>query len=111
MPPGNPSYPAGPYRFINREYLTVVYECDPEAIRAAVPEPLEPDGSGRVIYEWIHMPDSSGFGNYSESGIVIPYNYKGEAINYTAQIFSNLNWQAIEERLAGFARSASITLS
>lgn len=87
MPPGNPSYPAGPYRFINREYLTVVYECNPEAIRAAVPEPLEPEGSGRVIYEWIRMPDSSGFGNYSESGIVIPCNYKGEAINYTAQMY------------------------
>lgn len=27
MPPPNPSYPPGPYRFLNREYL--VYEIDP----------------------------------------------------------------------------------
>lgn len=62
MPPGNPSYPFGPYRFINREYFNVIYEGDADAIRPMVPEPLEPDGSSTVVYEWIDMPDSSGFG-------------------------------------------------
>jgi acetoacetate decarboxylase len=23
MPPGNPNYPRGPYRFINRDYLVI----------------------------------------------------------------------------------------
>ena len=45
MPPGNPSYPRGPYRFIDREYFVVIYESDAAAIRRMVPEPLEPDGS------------------------------------------------------------------
>jgi acetoacetate decarboxylase len=72
MPPDNPSYPRGPYRFIDRESFIVVYESDPEAIRALVPEPLEPDGSDQVFYEWIKMPDSSGFGDYRESGVIIP---------------------------------------
>jgi len=89
MPPGNPSYPFGPYRFVDREYFVVIYESDPEAIRQAVPEPLDPDGTGRVFYEWIAMPDSSGFGSYSESGIVIPCVFNGESVNYTAQMYLN----------------------
>lgn len=89
MPPGNPSYPSGPYRFINREFFVVTYESDSEAIKRAVPAPLEPDGSNRVFYEWISMPDSWGFGSYSESGIVIPCLFNGEVVNYTAQMYLN----------------------
>lgn len=54
---------SGPYRFMRREYFIVSYETDPDAIRAALPEPLEPVGN-TVLYEWIAMPDSSGFGEY-----------------------------------------------
>ena len=36
MPLSSPSYPRGPYRFIDREYLIVTYESDPEAIRGAL---------------------------------------------------------------------------
>ena len=89
MPPGNPSYPPGPYRFLDREYFIVVYESDEAAIRGLVPEPLEPDGSGQVFYEWINMPDSSGFGSYQESGVVIPCVLDGEPVNYTAMMFLN----------------------
>ena len=53
MPLSSPSYPRGPYRFIDREYLIVTYESDPDAIREALPEPLEPDGSNYVFYEFI----------------------------------------------------------
>jgi len=87
MPPGNPSYPHGPYRFVDREYFLVIYETDAEAIRAMLPEPLEPDGSGTVVYEWINMPDSSGFGAYGESGLVIPALLGGTPVNYTAMMF------------------------
>ncbi|MDX2102139.1 MAG: acetoacetate decarboxylase [Alphaproteobacteria bacterium] len=87
MPAASPSYPRGPYRFVDREYLIIVYESDPDAIRAAVPAPLEPDGSNTVLYEWIRMPDSSGFGDYTESGIVIPCRWQGEAVNFTAQMY------------------------
>jgi acetoacetate decarboxylase len=34
MPPGNPSYPFGPYRFVDRQYFMVIYETDAAAIRA-----------------------------------------------------------------------------
>ena len=66
MPVAGPSYPKGPFRFINREYMIIIYESDPDAIRQAVPEPLEPE-ENLVFYEWINMPDSSGFGSYMES--------------------------------------------
>ncbi|MBY0429413.1 MAG: acetoacetate decarboxylase family protein, partial [Alphaproteobacteria bacterium] len=81
MPAISPSYPKGPYRFINREYMIITYESDADAIRAAVPEPLEPNKDNLVAYEWINMPDSSGFGSYTETGCVIPCTYKGEACN------------------------------
>jgi len=41
MPPTNPAFPAGPYRFVNREYFIIQYRTDPEALRRIVPEPLE----------------------------------------------------------------------
>ncbi len=87
MPLASPSYPKGPYRFIDRQYMIISYESDPEAIRAAVPEPLTPDGSKQVLYEFIRMPDSTGFGDYTESGIVIPCSYQGQAVNFVAQMY------------------------
>jgi len=87
MPAASPSYPMGPYRFVDREYVIVTYETDPAALRDAVPEPLEPNPDGHVLYEWIRMPDSSGFGDYTESGVVIPCLYRGEPVNFTAQMY------------------------
>ena len=35
MPLASPSYPRGPYRFINREFMVISYETDADAIRHA----------------------------------------------------------------------------
>ncbi|WP_168787423.1 acetoacetate decarboxylase [Paraburkholderia aromaticivorans] len=70
MPVHNPSYPRPPFRFLNREYFIISYETDIDALRAVVPEPLTV-ASPLVHYEFIRMPDSSGFGDYTESGQVI----------------------------------------
>lgn len=77
MPLTNPSYPPGPYRFYNREFLVIAYRTDLDALRAVVPEPLEV-ADPIVKYEFIRMPDSTGFGDYTETGQVIPITYKGE---------------------------------
>ncbi|MDP1614259.1 MAG: acetoacetate decarboxylase [Methylococcales bacterium] len=87
IPLAAPSYPNGAFRFINREYLIIAYETSPEAISLALPEPLEPDGSNTVLYEFIRMPDSFGLGNYTESGIVIPSKYNNEHVNFVAQMY------------------------
>jgi acetoacetate decarboxylase len=88
MPLTNPAFPPGPYRFINREYFIIQYRTDPEALRRVVPEPLalaEPV----VNYEFIRMPDSTGFGDYTESGQVIPVTFQGQAGSFTHQMFLN----------------------
>jgi acetoacetate decarboxylase len=87
MPIAGPSYPLGPYRFVDREYFIVTYTSDEDAIREAVPEPLEPDGTNTVLYEFIRMPDSSGFGDYTESGIVIPCRFQNQPVNFVAQMY------------------------
>jgi acetoacetate decarboxylase len=88
MPFTNPSYPRGPYRFVNREYMIISYRTDPDALRAVVPEPLE-IGDPIVKYEFIRMPDSTGFGDYAESGQVIPVAYEGAAGGYVHSMYLN----------------------
>ena len=77
MPLTNPAYPPGPYRFMDREYLIVTYRTDPAALAAVLPEPLLPL-EPVVKYEFIKMPNSNGFGDYTESGQVIPVSFMGE---------------------------------
>ena len=57
-------------------------------VRAAVPEPLEPAGNV-VSFEWMKMPDSSGFGDYIESGQVIPCLLAGQPVNFPVQMYLN----------------------
>lgn len=77
MPLTNPSYPRGPYKFVDREYMIITYRTDMDALRAVVPEPLEITDA-IVKYEFIRMPDSTGFGDYTESGQVIPVSLNGQ---------------------------------
>lgn len=86
MPLTSPAYPCGPYRFIDREYLIVTYRTDPAKLRALVPEPLEID-EPLVKFEFIRMPDSTGFGDYTESGQVIPVTFQGRKGSYSHCMF------------------------
>src|SRR5207253_1858151 len=86
MPLTSPAYPMGPYRFIHREFFIISYRTDPELLRAVVPEPLEITDAV-VNYEFIRMPDSTGFGDYTESGQVIPVTYQGKPGNYTHAMY------------------------
>ncbi|HEV2547187.1 MAG TPA: acetoacetate decarboxylase [Stellaceae bacterium] len=85
MPLTQPAYPRGPYRFINREFFILTYRTDPERLRAQVPAPLEIE-TPLVKYEFIRMPDSA-FGDYTESGQVIPVSFGGRKGNYTLSMF------------------------
>ena len=40
MPLQSPTYPRGPYRFFNLQYLVISYKTDEAAVRAHLPEPL-----------------------------------------------------------------------
>lgn len=86
MPLTSPAYPVGPYKFYNREYLIITYRTDLEKLRALVPEPLQVTDP-LVKYEFIRMPDSTGFGDYTESGQVIPVTFNGRKGGYTHCMF------------------------
>jgi acetoacetate decarboxylase len=88
MPLTSPAFPPGPYRFVNREFLVVTYRTDMDALRAVVPEPLQ-IASAIVKYEFIRMPDSTGFGDYTESGQVIPVTFEGTAGGYVHSMYLN----------------------
>jgi acetoacetate decarboxylase len=81
-PVGAPAFPpGGPYRFVDREYLNIIYRTDPDAMRALVPEPLrvvEP----LVKFEVMKMPDVSGLGAFTESGQVLRVEHEGQPADY-----------------------------
>src|SRR5262249_7817914 len=77
MPLNDPAYPPGPYKFYQREFVVITYRTDPDRLHEVVPEPLEVAGD-TVAYEFIRMPDSTGFGDYTETGQVIPVRFKGK---------------------------------
>jgi acetoacetate decarboxylase len=88
MPLTSPAFPRGPYRFVNREYFIVTYRTDREALEKVLPEPLTFD-EPLVKFEFIRMPDSTGFGDYTESGQVIPARFNGVAGSYSHAMFLN----------------------
>jgi acetoacetate decarboxylase len=88
MPLTNPAFPMGPYRFVNREYMIITYRTDRAALERVVPAPLEITDDV-VKYEFIRMPDSTGFGDYTESGQVIPVSYQGLKGGYVHAMFLN----------------------
>jgi acetoacetate decarboxylase len=86
MPLTSPAFPPGPYRFVNREFFTITYRTDPDALRAVIPAPLEMT-EPIVKYEFIRMPDSTGFGDYTESGQVIPVSFRGQLGGYVHAMY------------------------
>ena len=88
MPLTSPAYPPGPYRFVNREFLIITYRTDPEVLRRLVPEPLKVT-EPLVKFEFIRMPDSTGFGDYTESGQVNPVSFNGRQGGYSHCMFLN----------------------
>ena len=88
MPLTSPAFPRGPYRFTRREFLVITYRTDMDALRAVVPEPLEVR-EPLVKFEFIRMPDSTGFGDYTESGQVIPVHLDGVAGSYAHAMYLN----------------------
>lgn len=88
MPLTQPAYPPSPYRFYDREFLTITYRTDQDKLREMIPEPLEL-ASDLVKFEFIRMPDSTGFGDYTEAGQVVPVKFRGRTGNYTICMFLN----------------------
>lgn len=87
MPYTSPAYSKGPFVFFGREFFIISYRTDPDLLRAVVPEPLTIKDP-IVNYEFIRMPDSAGFGDYTESGQIIPViDQDGKAASYSNFLF------------------------
>jgi acetoacetate decarboxylase len=86
MPFTSPIYPKSKFKFVNREFLVIAYETDLDALRQIVPEPLQLTDP-IIKFEFIRMPDSSGFGDYTESGQTIPVTFNGENGSYVHSMF------------------------
>src|ERR1700710_2485504 len=86
MPLPGPSFPPGPYRFFNREFFVITYRTNPEALAAVVPEPLEVV-EPIVKYEFIRLPVSTGFGDYTETVQGISVRLNGEVGAYTHAMY------------------------
>lgn len=88
MPFTSPAFPRGPYRFTQREFLIITYRTDRDALRAVVPEPLEMV-QALVKFEFVRMPDSTGFGSYTEAGQVVPVRWNGVSGTYAHAMYLN----------------------
>jgi acetoacetate decarboxylase len=82
-------------RCADREYLVVVCESDAASIRAALPHPLEPDGSNTVHLRFIATRDPAGAGSYVETDLVIPALLGSTAVDFTAQRYADAELPAL----------------
>ena len=87
MPVRRPSYDLPPFTFAERSALTVQYESDSDAIRAALPEPLEPVGA--MVSVSIVEAAESPFGAYRASTISLPARFEGRDVNYSHVNFTD----------------------
>lgn len=83
---GNPAYIEAPNRFIDREYFIITYETDPDALNRILPPGLDAP-QPLVKFEFMRMPDSSGFGSFQEAGQVIPVTFEGKSGSYVHSMF------------------------
>lgn len=88
MPLTSPAFPRGPYQFRDREFLVITYRTELDALRAVVPEPLQ-IAEPLVRFEFIRMPDCTGFGDYTESGQIIPVSFQGVQGGYVHGMYLN----------------------
>ena len=87
MPLAGPSYPKGPYRFIDREYMIISYETDPDIIREQLPEPLSRSTRRSSTTSSSRCRTAPASAATPKSGLVIPCRYQGEEMNFVAQMY------------------------
>ncbi len=91
--PVSDKFAMSPPEFRHREFVNIVYKTDFDKLRVLVPEPLEID-EPLVKFELIKMPDTTGLGDYLESGQVIPVSYNGVHGEFSLGMYLN-NFPAI----------------
>ena len=80
MPLAAPSFGRPPYRLLDRAVLTVSFESEADAIRAALPEPLEP--AGAVVSVRFVTVSESPLGAYSSCGVFLAARLNRRTVHY-----------------------------
>lgn len=89
MPVAAPLYPPPPYEFRGARQTWVVYEADPAALTALLPEGVTPDSDPAVCAAWAcHYPVST-FGPYLEAYLVVRVEVAGERFWYQPVIVTD----------------------
>lgn len=99
MPISAPSYRVGPVKLMDRNIFAVVYESEPDAIDAVVPDLLRPHASNQVVLQWVRSK-SSGIGDYTKVDVFVrccPFD--GEAGVRLVKAGAKSGWAAHGEYL------------
>ncbi len=103
MPMCSPTANKIDYKFTNREYFIIDYQCDIEILKQVVPEPLKP--TGIVKFEFMKMHDSNGFGSFNEAGQLIEVELDGKKGLYShIMLLDNLPSIAAGREIWGFPK-------
>lgn len=85
--------PPTKHRFNQRDHMYIMYKTDRTALERVVPEPLELLDEPLVRFEMMRMPDTTGYGDYTECGLAIPVTYQGVKGEYLHMMYLN-NFEA-----------------
>jgi acetoacetate decarboxylase len=86
MPLTSPSFPRGPYSYVDREHMVITYRTDRDALARVLPEPLTFD-EPLVRFEFLRMSSSTGFGHYAGAAQNILCHFDGDDGAYTHKMF------------------------
>ncbi len=90
------------YQFKNREYLSIDYESDINILREIVPQPLKVINP-IVKFQFINMPDATGFGEYKSVSQLIEVELNGKTGLYAYNMYlDNLAPIAAGREIWGF---------
>ena len=88
MPAAGPSYPAGPYRFINREYMVITYETDPEIDpRSSCPSRSNRSISRSSTTSGSRCPTARASAAIPSPAWSFPAAFGGEEMNFVSQMY------------------------
>ena len=87
MPMAGPSYPAGPYRFVNREFMVITYETDPESSAPSCPSRWSRSISRSCTTNGSRCRTAPASAATPNPAWCIPCRFRGEDVNFVAQMY------------------------
>lgn len=87
MPADQPYWGELPTQYRGVRFQTVYFRAAEDAIRAFLPEPLEPAPGGLCAAFSVDVPFSTSFGPFHESGLVLQARFRGDPVFFCSHVF------------------------